>query len=71
MLTGAGSPATGGATGTQHTGGGCRAGLLMLFTFGMYSGWCAGPEPPEAAAGSSAATRATVAATKSGARFLT
>jgi hypothetical protein len=40
MLTGAGSPATGGPTGEQQTGGGCRAGFAMLSAFGMKCGWC-------------------------------
>jgi hypothetical protein len=35
MFTGAGSPATGGPTGTQQTGGGCSAGFVVLFAFGM------------------------------------
>jgi hypothetical protein len=35
MFTGAGSPATGGPAGAQHTGGGCSAGFVMFWVFGM------------------------------------
>src|SRR4051812_20550453 len=46
MLTGAGAPAAIPGLGTQQMGGGWSAGLAMLWTSGMYSGWCGATAAP-------------------------
>jgi len=57
MFTGAGSPATGGPTGEQQTGGGCSAGLPTWLASGMEIGvWTAVPAEAVAAATSRSAT---------------
>src|SRR4051812_20085021 len=64
MLTGAGAPAATPGLGTQQIGGGWSAGLAMLWTSGMYSGWCgatAAPPEPARSRSPASATRKAVA----------
>src|SRR2546423_3883849 len=66
MFTGAGSPATGGATGAQQIGGGWRAGFCVFLASGMKSGWCVA-----AAAEAAKVKAASAAAAKRTSRFIT